>query len=48
MCNGPLILDDLLPTGSEETEVLEVGSIPVAIFPFRQTSEMYCIKTAYT
>ena len=32
-CSRPQRSLDLLPTGSEEREVLQVGSIPVAIFP---------------
>ena len=36
----------LLPTGSQEGEVLEVGSIPVAILPSCQYNDQYCVIIA--
>ena len=36
----------LLPTGSEVREVLGVESIPVAILPFCQYNDKYCIIIA--
>ena len=35
---------DLLPTGSEEREVLGVGSIPVAILPSCQDSKIIALQ----
>ena len=34
----------LLPTGSEEREVLGVGSIPVAILPSRQDMKTFALQ----
>ena len=50
LCNGPLVTLmplDLLPTGSEKMEVLEIGSIPVSILPSCQYMKMWhhnCIE----
>ena len=46
LCNKLILVFILLPTGSEEREVLGVGSIPIAIFPscqYIQTLHHSCI-----
>ena len=39
-----MVLALLLPTGSEEKEVLGVGSIPVAILPFFQDMKTFALQ----